>query len=261
MNDEPKPMTIDELAAGELPEASKHVVDAPPPQQPQPEAKPQAAPVEEIKDNSGRKFNPEKHLAGPDGKPLLTDKGYFRVIPKGQSGIVQGIKEKWNRWTHREDPKPEPSKESNPEPTPAAAAVRPGSLFVNPFKRNPPPEESAESKRKADAEAAAAQTVAMEEMIAVMVFSEEWVLLDAEKQNLIRAWAKAYEEKGVVEMPWWLELVAAHGIIITGRINKPKTQTTLEKARGWIAHKFVDFRMRRKSRKVEVVEVKEDGEA
>jgi hypothetical protein len=91
-------------------------------------------------------------------------------------------------------------------------------------------------------------------MIAVMVFSEEWVLMDAEKQSLIRAWAKAYEEKGVVEIPWWMELAAAHGVILTSRINKPKTQSAIGKAKGWLAHKFIDLRMRRKNRRVENVE-------
>jgi hypothetical protein len=249
-----KPMTVDELATGELPEASEHVVNAPPPE-PEPKTAPQApASAEEAKDASGRKFNPAKHLAGPDGKPLLTDKGYFRIIPKNETGIGNRIKDAYRKLLHRDEPKPEPA------PGLEASGVRPGSMFVNPFSRirAGEPEQSQEAKRKSEAEAAAMQTVAMEEMIAVMVFSEEWVLMDAEKQSLIRAWAKAYEEKGVVEIPWWMELAAAHGVILTSRINKPKTQSAIGKAKGWLAHKFIDLRMHRKSRRVEPVEINPD---
>ena len=74
-----------------------------------------------------------------------------------------------------------------------------------------------------EVEQCAEQIVGMEQILALMVFGDEWKFIDAEKQGLIQAWITTFNETGTVKMPYWLELVAAHGIIFANRAQKPST--------------------------------------
>lgn len=219
---------------------------------PKPEA--QAAPDPlEIKDASGRRFDPEKHLLGADGKPAYTKGGYFKIIPKNADpataaqqtrSIADRMRDGWSRLTGRAAPQPAPRTE--PEPLPE----RESEPKPNPFREGsalpPPPPSAPQPRARDEAEAAAQKTVALEEMIAVMVFSEEWQFLPVERQALVSAWAKTYEEKGIVEMPWWMELATAHAVIATARMHQPKTQAKIGRLKGWVMKKIVDARTARR---------------
>ncbi|PXA04820.1 hypothetical protein DDZ13_06550 [Coraliomargarita sinensis] len=217
-----------------------------------------------IRDQSGRYFDPEKHQHS-NGLPRASDKGYLR--PWGRIHKKAGLHLKAEGFGSYEDeapereesffnkaksllfgdskPKPEPEPAKEPETREPAPEAEPQSQqFSNGGLIGlPQPSQSSQSgSHKAEAEAAAAQLVAMEEMIAVMVFSEEWKFLDEERRGLVMAWSRAFEEKGIVETPWWMELGAAHAVIFASRADKPKTREKLGKLKAKVIKKVIDFR-------------------
>ena len=226
----------EELAAGEIPTASAHVVgNTDKTEQAQtPAAATEAAKgaLSEIRDKDGKKFDPAKHATDGSGQPLLTPKGYFS---RKKSGIGQRIKDGVDGLFSR---KPVETATSDTSGASASApSFREGSALPSFGIREPEPQ-----KTESGGEALAAQTVAMEEMVAMMAFSEEWQFLDAERAQLVKVWAKHFEKSGLKEMPLWMEIAAAHAVIITTRIGKPKTQAKMGKIKGWLIKKFVDIR-------------------
>ena len=252
MHQEPS-MSLEDLSSGEMPKASPHVVgenvseNTNTAHTPKPAQSPEA-----VKDKSGRKFNPAKHKLGPDGKPELTERGYFVSLGKnpdpatierqkqsiGQK-IKDGIKDLFNP-----APKPQssPFSETRAEDAPPEKEINP--MDPNSYVPDFEAEASAASSAMEN-ERAAAQTVVLEEMLAVMVFGEEWQFMSQERQGLVMAYARYYKENGVVEMPPWLDIVAAHGVIITKRLNKPQTKSKLSKFKGWFKKKVIDFQVGR----------------
>lgn len=266
----PELVTAESLAEGELPEPSDHVIrehvpGAFNPPKPDTETRPQAT-ERGIKDNSGRYFDPQKHQH-QNGEPITSDKGYFR--PWGRAHRKAGLHLKAEGFGNRDEgneesggffdrakrffgieEKPrsqtdevkayeirEPAKEAEPG---VPQFPNGGLIGLTQSSR-----ETETSEGREAAANAAAQFVAMEEMIAVMVFSEEWQFLPDEKKGLVMAWTRAFEEKGVVETPWWVELGAAHAVILANRADKPKTREKLGKLKARFMKKVIDLRSAR----------------
>ena len=249
MSDEIKEITPGELSAGDLPEPSAHVVAAP-------QSTPEPEPVKVIdagkltaarwprevttkdgrrtwKDRDNRFFDPSKHQMGDNGRPVVTERGYF-----ARRKIGERIKEMFSG--HKEQPKVLPgegegegAKESHQKGLNTPNFEEGSSLELP---KAAPGMEAGQSS----AEAAAQQTVAMEEMVAVLIFGDEWQFLNAERQQLVKAWAKSYAKHGIKEMPLWMEIVAAHGVIVTTRINKPNTKKKLGGLKLWLSKKYLD---------------------
>lgn len=271
----------DSLVHGDLPEPSAHVIREHVPgaaQVRKPEAGKEAPQPDRLpgglektgkglRDNSGRYFDPEKHQHR-NGAPKVSEKGYFR--PWGRIHRKAGLHLKPEGFAGHEDEAPEreesffdkakrfftgdtepdnQTQATKPETRESAPQQAPQSQSAPQFANGgligiPQPAQSAESGKTSGTEAAtaAAQLVAMEEMIAVMIFSEEWQFLSEERKGLVMAWTRAFEEKGVVETPWWMELGAAHAVIFANRADKPKTREKLGKMKASIMKKVIDFR-------------------
>jgi hypothetical protein len=263
---EPELVTASSLAEGELPEPSDHVIRDHVPAAPS-EKTPLASEKLErtekgIKDNSGRYFDPEKHQH-KNGEPITSDKGYFRPWSRAHKkaglhlkaegfageeqqkeesiGLINRAKRLFGIEEKPSPTEPQESREAPPEANPQISAFPNGGLIGMPEAT-----QSSESRQSSEpAEAAAAQFVAMEEMLAVMIFSEEWQFLPDEKKGLIAAWTRTFEEKGVVETPWWMELGAAHAVILANRADKPKTREKLGKMKASFMKKVIDLRTAR----------------
>lgn len=265
------------LVAGEMPEPSEHVVakfvrpHRPEPKPDVPSAKAESgqngrsAVGEEWRDKTGERFVPTKHQHR-HGKPELTPKGYLKRwgAKHRKEGIhlrVEGLSEAPESSPSSEEPKkesfwekakkavglerekePEPSPEPQPGPTPPPEPEFRNNGFIGQVPAAP---DTGKGSGSSEASQAASQLVAMEEMIAVMVFSEEWQFLDEERKGLVTAWTRAFEEKGIVETPWWMELGAAHAVVFASRANKPKTREKLGKMKGAFMKRVIDFRTAR----------------
>lgn len=223
-----------------------------------------------LRDNSGRYFDPEKHQHS-NGIPKTSEKGYFR--PWGRIHKKAGLHLKPEGFASQmadDEDKPEPREsfidkakraifgereghtEPEPKKEPESREPASGQPSQHPQFANggliglPQPSETPggakDSGKETEAATAAAQLVAMEEMIAVMVFSEEWQFLSEERKGLVMAWTRAFEEKGIVETPWWMELGAAHAVIIANRADKPKTREKLGKMKASFMKKIIDLR-------------------
>jgi len=266
------------LADGDLPEPSEHVIrehvpghaESPKPEAPAGKESGQNVRLPDgieqtdkgLRDNSGRYFDPEKHQHS-NGIPKASDKGYFR--PWGRVHRKAGLHVKAEGFGSQTDEAPEREESffakaksflfGEPEPETQSQAVKEhapreaaqqgapqGPQFPNGGLIGlPQPSQDSQSANQTAA-MAAAQLVAMEEMLAVMVFSEKWQFLSEERRGLIMAWTRALEEKGIVETPWWMELGAAHAVIFANRTDKPKTREKLGKMKASIMKKVIDFR-------------------
>jgi len=272
------------LVDGEMPEPSEHVVAKyVRPHRPDTEPKAEApdagektgqnvryAVGEDWRDKTGEKFVPTKHQHR-NGRPELTPKGYLKRWgakhrkagvnhrPEGlgdapESAPASEESKKESLWERAKkavglerEKEPEPAPEPKPGPTPEPEFRNGGFIGQPPAAAQP-----GKSSGASEATQAAAQLVAMEEMIAVMVFSEEWQFLDEERKGLVMAWTRAFEEKGIVETPWWMELGAAHAVVFASRANKPKTREKLGKMKGALMKKVIDFRTARAPQQKEV---------
>ena len=273
------------LVDGDLPEPSEHVIRehvpgiAQTPKRDTPETGQKVRTGEAVRmpdslektergwrDPSGRYFDPKKHQH-TNGLPKTSDKGYFRPwgrihhkagLPEKPEGFGDGEPEdeaepresflnKAKRLVFGER---EPEAERHPETRDPAPEATPQSAQGPQFANGgvigaPQPPQAPETGKSTEAATAAAQLVAMEEMIAVMIFSEEWQFLSEERKGLVMAWTRSFEEKGIVETPWWMELGAAHAVIIANRADKPKTREKLGKMKASFMKKMIDLRTAR----------------
>lgn len=76
-------------------------------------------------------------------------------------------------------------------------------------------------------ESIAVTVVAAEQALALAFFGSEWVFTSDEQKALVRAYVRQFDRSGMVELPPWLDIVVAHGVIVGSRIHKPKTKDRL----------------------------------
>lgn len=253
------------LVDGEMPDPSPHVVDkyvTPDKKDEQPEGPAQEAPVVEQKpksfrDKAGESFDPAKHQHR-SGEPELTPKGYLKRwgskqqkvgLPQKPEGLGKAEETDaskrssfWDKAKKAVGIEREKEIESEPEGGSKTDDGAPEKSPNGGFVGRPPTAPDAGKPKSSEAANAAEQLVAMEEMIAVMVFSEEWQFLSEERKGLVMAWTRAFEEKGIVETPWWMELGAAHAVIVASRAEKPKTRERMGKMKAALQKRIIDFR-------------------
>lgn len=106
-----------------------------------------------------------------------------------------------------------------------------------------------------EAEQAGLATAQVIFTMGVAIGGEEWqpVIDDStgvnEPHQMAQAWAEYYKATGITNMPPWLTVVIACGSYAMPRLAMPKTQTRLQRLRGWIGQQFKAYRKRKNANK------------
>lgn len=174
-------------------------------------------------DRKGNVFDPSIHKKNEDGSPKLTARGtwaqrFRKSAKKAVKATSDGIK---------------------------SFVGKPPTDVPDSEMKEPQSESMSGEKTFSEEELAARQLVGMEQLIAMSVFGDEWVFLAEEQQALVMSWVRAFEETGIVKVPWWMELAAAHAMIIGSRLSRPKTQGKLSR---WL-DKFKAWKLNRRANK------------
>lgn len=264
-------VTVSEISQGEPPKASAHVVrdvygqhsDSPGNEASVSKSSESSFDLKNYRDKSGQRFRTWKgHFLDETGRPAETKGGYLKVdkAKAEKSGFFQKAKESVSDLFHRsKEPDLNSEPEKSPEPIPEpSASFREGSHIPNfaDFEA----QETQDVAGSEDSLVVAQQTVALEETLAIMLFSSEWQLLNRERQGLVNAWARYYEQTGITEMPLWVEMAAAHMVIVTSRIGQPKTKERFGSLKRWFLRKWVDLKTRKSARPSASVETNPEQE-
>lgn len=166
-----------------------------------------ATPVKGSTDERGRRFDPELHKAGPDGKPLINSKGY---ITMKRGGAAQKAA-KGQSFAKVPEPGAVPQSQKK-----AAAAVE------------------LDAKIDSTAEVSAYMVITAAQMIGGEEFKPESGEADAMKS----AFANYYRVRGIVDMPPELILAVSLGGYVLPRWNKPIFKKKREGWWTWVKSRF-----------------------
>lgn len=75
-----------------------------------------------------------------------------------------------------------------------------------------------------------------------------------EQEQMIEAWRKYFEAKGIQELPPWLEVAVVMGGYVLPRLAAPKTRSRLGNLGLWLKSKYVVWRAKRNGLPVEAEE-------
>ena len=162
------------------------------------------------RDDAGEIWNPEVHATGADGKGVKTAKGQWRRR-RGVSGSRASV---------------------------IAASTRTAI----------PPQNAGENESRA-AGVACAHSVFM---LGMMLGGDEWKpRRDSDIDEIAmmeKAWGDYFVAKGYKDFPPGMALSLAMIGYAAPRFTMPKTQSRMQKAKEWIAHKYVAWKLRRENK-------------
>lgn len=215
---------LDQIAntlADSMPEVQQHAID-----QEQANVEQQQAEWSEYRDTDGNPFDPNIHKTNKDGEPTLSPKGKLIKKPGRKKGgannasqSVIGVKS---------EPK------QSPEQAAAVQARASGTMAAN-----------------------------LLMTLGVVVGGEEWHPVKDpntgmdEKLMLETAFADYFEATGKTDIPPGMALTAAIGGYMLPRFTMPKTQSRMQKLKGWFVQKLADRKLRKHGLKAEKVDNKE----
>lgn len=219
------PDSIADSLAEEQPGVSEHVIE-----QENAKREQRAANAEGLTDSDGNSFDPSIHVTDEDGNPKTTTTGKLRKRPGRKAGgsTIQG--------------------------RPASHVGLGASTHQNSGQVNT--DQMAIEKRRATGQHAAKMLTG----VAQMVGGEEWKPMKIpdqgidEQKHLNEAFADYFEAKEMDDMPPGMVLSVVVLSYAAPRFAMPQTKTRMQKAKEWIAHKYLNWKHGGKKKKAVVKE-------
>ncbi len=215
---------LDQIAntlAESMPDVQQHAID-----QEQANVEAQNAEWSEYRDTDGNPFDADIHKTNKEGEPTLSPKGKLIKKPGRKKGSatkngqsVIGVKTE---------------QKQSPEQAAAVQARASGTMAAN-----------------------------LLMTLGVVVGGDEWhPVKDVntgmdEKLMLETAFADYFEATGKTDIPPGMALTAAIGGYMLPRFTMPKTQSRMQKLKGWFVKKIADRKLRKHGMKAEKVDNKE----
>jgi hypothetical protein len=223
----------------------------------QPEPKPDSAPVEEFKDKTGEKFNPEKHYSDKYGRPQMTPGGYFRKIPLKKRLKRQAMKALGRSENSEQESEIQKAPESDLTDSPKTSET--ASEQASDVNGSPEPEirnqsfipdeepQKSTSERAADEYRAAAKAICSTIFtIGVSVGGTQCKPLPQHVESMESAWEQYFRQKGKIDVPPGVAVaLSTGGYALFCYQSSQLVQQQVGGIRGWIVRKIGNWRTNR----------------